>query len=161
LKNTLSTGSNLTFFAAPNNCFVNALQNLNLNLASYGLSPKYLSDIDTTANMDTLVSRYLFDGLYPTDSLIKYGDAGLAVPSFKYAYEMNLAYQRNTATGFQNGGPQFINFTDLHNSLSASFWVTAPTISVNIVTNNGIVHILTDSHSFGFNDFIDRFSGVQ
>ncbi|AYD48518.1 hypothetical protein [Arachidicoccus soli] len=161
LKDSLSTETGLTFFAAPNNCFANALQNLNLNLAAYNLPPKYLSDIDTTPDMDTLVSRYLFNGLYPTDSLIKYGDAGVIVPSFRYAYGMNLAYQRNTATGFQNGGPQFINFTDLHNSLSASFWVTVPTISVNIKANNGIIHILTDTHSFGFNDFINRFSQVH
>lgn len=168
-KDALSTGQNLTFFAAPNKCFANALQNLNTYFGNFVVSigndqfhlpPVYLNRIDTMPDMDTLMSRYLFDRLIPTDSLIVYGTQGLDLPSYKYGYEMNLAYKRNTATGYQNGGPQFINLTDLDNSLSSAFWVSAPTISVNIKTNNGIVHILNDSHSFGFNNFIDRFSKV-
>lgn len=165
-KDTLSNGKNLTFFAPPNNCFTNALDNLNAYFATftgitgYKFPPVYLNNIDTMPDIDTLMARYIFNGSYPTDSLIVYGTDGLTLSSLKYEYKMNLAYQRNTATGYQNGGPQFINFTDLDNSLSSAFWVTVPTISVNIKTNNGIVHILKDSHSFGFNDFIDRFSKI-
>lgn len=153
LKDTIEKFA-ITLFAPTNQCFTNALKNLNELRSSQHKSPLSLSDIDLV-ELDTLLCRYVIKGEYTTDSLSKFTD-GIGVKSLRYDYDMHLRYNRQDANGYQNGGPQEIQLSDPKSSIFERYWVTTYTTSVNIHTTNGIVHLLSGGHEFGFGEFTRR-----
>src|SRR5699024_5042192 len=62
-------GDSLTLFALTNNSFRTALQNLNLIRSNQGKAPLELNTVDIV-ELDSLLSKYLAHGYYPTDSLL-------------------------------------------------------------------------------------------
>jgi len=153
LKDTIEN-YNITLFAPNNQCFTNALKNLNELRSTQHKTPLYLRDLDLM-ELDTLLCRYVLAGKFVTDSLIEFSD-GISVQSLRYDYAMHLRYHRQDANGYQNGGPQEIEFSDPKNSIFERYWVTTYTTSVNIYTNNGLVHLLSGGHEFGFGEFSGR-----
>ncbi len=147
LKDSLSQG-NITLFAIPNTCFTLALNNLNTNRAEEHKPLLYLCDLDS-AQLDTLVCRYIIPLSITTDSINSFA-SGISYPSARYGHLMNLLYQRQDAEGFQGGGPQQIQFSDTKDTIFQRFWVSTTTVSVNIHVDNGIIHILSSQHEFGF-----------
>ncbi|HTN37515.1 MAG TPA: fasciclin domain-containing protein [Arachidicoccus sp.] len=145
---------NATFFAPTNQSFAIALQNLNELRAIQHRAPLNLTNIDAV-ELDTLLCRYVIPGAYISDSLSVFTD-GISVPSLRYHYNMTLRYNRQDAQGYQNGGPQEIIFSDPKNSIFERYWVSTYTTSVNIHTKNGIVHLLSGGHEFGFGEFMRR-----
>lgn len=147
LQDTLSQ-DNVTLFAVPNTCFTLALTNLNSNRAQKHLQPLYLNDLDS-AQLDTLLCEYIIPEPVTTDSISSFS-AGKSYGCMRYGHLMNLLYQRQDASGFEGGGPQQILFSDTRDTIFQRFWVSTTTTSVNIHANNGIIHIISSQHEFGF-----------
>lgn len=156
LTNALKTG-NITLFAANNRSFELALFNINqARKDSIPAMPQLsLATIDSVV-LDSFFCRYIIPGLQHTDSLKGFTD-GKLYASFRYDYNMQLQYVATNASGFLGGGPKAITFSDPRNSIFTRNWVRVNTITVDIKTTNGIVHLLPAGHDFGFgNDFIKR-----
>src|SRR3546814_4737867 len=47
-------------------------------------------------------------------------------------------------------------YTTLFRSQFLRYWVTTTTASVNVRASNGIIHVITPDHIFGFNEFVSR-----
>jgi hypothetical protein len=150
---SLLKDSNVTLFAPTNQSFQVALTNLN-NL--YALSQKPAKSYGTISlvQLDTMMTQYIIKGSYPTDSLLQ--QDGLSLRSVKFNYPMHAKVLRAPASGFIGGGPEYIEISDTKRSQFTRDWVNASTASINIKTTNGIVHVLTADHVFGFEDFISR-----
>lgn len=156
LKDSLVKGK-VTLLAANNNSFKLAMEKLNLSRKNSVPSrpPLSLATLDST-QLDSLACRYILDGIYTTDRVINNKD-GILVPNIKYGYEMNLLYERVNAGGYVGGGPQQLFFSDPKKTPFEVFWVTTKTQIVNVKTDNGIVHVLSSGHDFGFgNEFVER-----
>lgn len=145
---------NLTLFAPTNQSFEIALNNLNELRKSQHKTSLNLTNI-SAIELDTLLCRYIIPQVIVTDSLSVFTD-GVSLPSFRYDYDMNLKYQRLDASGYLKGGPQEIVYSDPKNSIFERYWVTTYTTSVNIHTDNGVVHLLSGGHEFGFGEFTRR-----
>lgn len=156
LKDSLTSGQ-VTLFAINNNSFALAMKNLNLRRATMAPArpPLSLATLDST-QLDTLTCRYILSGVYNTDRVVNNAD-GILAPNIKYSYNMNLLYERVNAAGYQGGGPQQLFFSDPKQTPFEVFWVTTKTQIVNVKTSNGIVHVLSSGHDFGFgNEFVER-----
>ncbi|MGN6402114.1 MAG: fasciclin domain-containing protein [Flavisolibacter sp.] len=142
----------ITVFAVSNRSFTVALQNINqARLDSIpSMPPVFISTIDS-ATLDTFLCRYILRGHATSDSLINFTD-GRLYPSIRYSYPMQMQYSQTNASGFKNGGPKAITFSDPKNSIFTRYWVRVNTITVDIKTSNAIVHLLPPNHDFGFGD---------
>lgn len=155
-----NSGVEVTLFAPTNQSFSLALNNLNALRKLQSKVPLYLARADS-AQLDTLMRRYILPSIITTDSIINFSDGRLfnsvsndSVPGTKYA--MHLKYERRNSSGFVNSGPQLIAFSDPKKTQFQRYWVRTFTFSVNIHTKSGIIHILAPSHEFGFGEFTDR-----
>lgn len=147
-------GANITLFAPTNNSFKLAFYNLNKIRTERNQAPLYIKDVDS-AQLDTLMSRYIIKGVFTTDTVSSVTD-GVKLPTVKYDYVMRARYGKENASGFVEGGPQFLVFSDPKGSNFIDYWINTTTDAVNIKTDNGIVHVLSSNHDFGFNEFIER-----
>lgn len=156
LADTLSS-QNVTLFAVSNRSFSLALQNINQARQDSipAMPPVSLHTIDS-AVLDTFLCRYVLRDYVGSDSVVAFTD-GRVFPSVKYAYGMHMQYSQTNASGYKNGGPKAITFSDPKNSIFTRYWVRVNTITVDIKTNNATVHLLPPGHDFGFgDDFIRR-----
>lgn len=145
--------SNVTLFAVTNSGFQIALANLN-NL--YALSEKPAQSLATIryAQLDTMITQYLIKGKYTADSLRQ--QDGLRLITARYNYPMHAKVSKSSSSGYTIGGPEYIAISDTRRSQFNRDWVTANTGSVNIRTSNGVVHVMSPDHVFGFDSFITR-----
>ncbi|MFV0606108.1 MAG: hypothetical protein ACK5NK_09730 [Niabella sp.] len=146
LKDSLKTETT-TFFALTNHSFQLMVSDLNFyaNLPEGTIN---LRNIDKLV-LDTFLCRYIIRDAYLSTDLLRATD-GYTLPSIKYDYEMNLQHIYTNASGFVNGGPRAIIFSDRKTSPFVSFWVSTNAITVDVRTDNGVVNVLTPGHSFGF-----------
>ncbi|EDM33980.1 putative ATP/GTP-binding protein [Pedobacter sp. BAL39] len=151
---SILTDSSVTLFAVTNPGFQVALTNLN-NL--YALSDKPAKSISTLSmeQLDTMVTQYIIRGRFDADTLRQQQD-GLFMTSAKSGYPMHASLQKATASGSTGGGPEYILISDTKRSQFNRDWVGTTTSSINIKTRNGLVHVVTSDHVFGFDDFIKR-----
>ena len=156
LKKTL-TDSNVTLFAVTNPSFQLALRNLNTLRKQSDKDPLFLSNIDGV-QLDTMISYYIIRGVKPTDSL-KLQD-GLNLTSVKVAYPMHAKSVKGSASGQVGAGPEVIEFSNTKKSKFIRNWSTSTTASNNIRTKNGIVHVISPDHLFGFDGFVTRLTFV-
>lgn len=156
LKETL-TDSNITLFAVTNPSFQLALRNLNTLRRQSDKDPLFLANIDGV-QLDTMVSYYIIRGQKPTDSL-KLQD-GLDLTSVKVGYPMHAKSIRGSASGQVGAGPEVIEFSNTKRSQFVRNWSTSTTASNNIQTKNGIVHVISPDHTFGFDGFVTRLTFV-
>ena len=108
----------------------------------------YLDDIPTVI-LDTLVARYFFDQKITTDDLVTIRD-GASYPSVFDNHIMHFEYTRTNASGYIQGGARQLIFSEMNGSIFERYWVRTNTISVNLITQNGVVHTLTPDHGFSF-----------
>lgn len=144
----------LTVFAVTNKSFQISVGNLNDVRKRNNKAPIYLATMNL-AQLDTMTCRYLIRGNYNTNDLSSFVD-GLMVRSIRYEYPMHILYNKVDASGFSQGGPQILVFSDPKNSIFVRYWQRTPTNAVNIKTNNAIVNIVSPGHDFGFGDFVTR-----
>jgi len=149
----------ITLFAVSNRSFIVTLQNINqARLDSIpSMPPVSIGTIDS-ATLDTFLCRYILRGHATSDSLVNFTD-GRLYPSVRYGYPMQLQYSQTNASGFKNGGPKAITFSDPKNSIFTRYWVRVNTITVDIKTSNATIHLLPPNHDFGFGD--DFIRGVN
>jgi len=150
--------SNVTLFAVTNPGFQFAFTNLN-NL--YALSEKPAQSLSSISliQLDTMISQYIIRGRFSADTLRMQQD-GLFMPSVKFAYPMHAKLSKATASGVMGGGPEFIQISDTRRSQFNRDWVPTNTASINIKTSNGIVHVVSADHVFGFDNFIKRLTFI-
>ncbi len=153
----LKDSTNITFFAPTNQNFQIAIENLNNTRREADKPLEYLSNIDSN-QLDTMVAHYIIRGAFLSDSM-QFKD-GLRLADFKYGRRMNAKLVNANSAGYLEGGPKVIEFADTKNSQFNRNWVTATTSSINIETNNGVIHVLNTSHVFGFNDFVTRLTFI-
>jgi len=146
----------LTLFAATNRSFELAVDALNTTRRLTNKAPLYLEDVPSN-DLDSLISRYIFEEEFDIDQLKPYID-GLNIDSYNYGYRMHAQYTVLSASGLINGGEQQIIFSDVNNSIFQRYWQNINTSSVNIKTTNGVIHVLSSGHDFGFNKFTSKFS---
>lgn len=158
LKNVLNNeGANLTLFAINNRSFALALTNMNMARKANGLAPLYLEDINLNL-LETLMYRYLFAERHSVSEFKPFLD-GMSVFSFKNGYEMHVLYQVLTSSGLVGGGQQQLMFSDVNGSIYQRYWDSTVTSSVDLNTDNGIVHTLSPRHEFGFGKLTILLSG--
>jgi hypothetical protein len=149
----LLNDSSVTLFAVTNAGFQIALTNLN-NV--YALSEKPAQSLSSIkyAQLDTMLNQYIIKGKYTADSLRQ--QDGLQLFTARYGYPMHAQVLKATSSGYTGGGPEYISLSDTRRSQFNRDWVTATTGSINIRTKNGIVHVMSADHVFGFDNFITR-----
>jgi hypothetical protein len=153
LKDSLSNRS-LTFFAPTNASFQVAIKNLNILRKSQGKTALYLKDCDLSS-LDILTCRYIVRGSRTTEAYAPFAD-GVLYTSAKYAYPMHIQYNKLNASGFVEGGPQSIIYSDPKNNIFEKYWERSNTNAVNIKAKNGVINILAPLHDYGFNEFVSR-----
>jgi len=149
--------STVTVFAPSNASFQLALTNLNNLRKRNDKEPEYLANIDEV-QLDTMVAQYIIRGRYPSDSLAS--KDGLTLSSVRFGYPMHARLNDNSSSGFVNGGPVSIQFSDTKRSLFERDWISTKTGSVNLAAANGVVHVLNPDHVFGFDDFSRRLTYI-
>lgn len=137
----------VTFFSLTNKSFELAIYDLNFN-AGIPQGTINLSNINASV-LDTFLCRYIIRDKYLTTDLLRATD-GYTLPSIKYSYLMNLQYSYTNASGYVNGGPRAIIFSDTRTSPFISLWVRTNAITVDVVADNGIVNVISPGHAFGF-----------
>lgn len=149
--------SAITLFALTNQSFQLAITNLNNIRSLADREPEYLSTINYN-HLDTMLTQYIIRGKYVSDSLEK--QDGLMLESVRHGYPMHAKMTRTTSSGFLQGGPTLIDFSDTKTSQFRRDWITTTTGSINVATNNGVVHVVTTDHVFGFEDFVSRLTYI-
>lgn len=149
--------SNITLFALTNESFQLAIANLNNIRLLADRPPEFLATIDPR-HLDTMITQYIIRGKYPTDSMLL--QDGIALNAVKHGYPMHAQLARTTSSGFQDGGPATINFSDTKRSQFRRNWITTNTGSINIETDNAFVHVINSDHVFGFGEFVSRLTFI-
>jgi hypothetical protein len=151
------TDSNITLFAVTNPSFQLAINNLNTLRRQSDKDPLFLANIDGV-QLDTMASYYIIRGKRTTDSLVL--QDGLDLSSVRFGYPMHGKVIKISASGHTEGGPEVIEFSNTKRSKFIRYWSTATTGSNNIKTKNGIVHVVSPDHIFGFDEFVSRLTFV-
>jgi hypothetical protein len=148
--------SSYTLFAVTNRSFDIALEALNTTRSLTGRSNLYLEDVGLV-DLDSMTNRYVIMEEFDTEQLSPFID-GQLVTSTKNNYKMHIQYRVLDASGFVGGGQQQLIFSDTNNSIFQRYWQRVNTSVVNVRTKNGIVHILSAGHDFGFSKFTSKYS---
>ncbi|MDR3006612.1 MAG: fasciclin domain-containing protein [Sphingobacterium sp.] len=145
--------STVTLFALTNSNFQLAIQNLNNTLAVSDKPAQYLNSVKYEI-LDSLLCQYIIQGRVASDSLAS--QDGKDVLGIRYGYPMHIGLNKQASSGFLNGGPTIVDLSDTRRSVFNRNWVTTETSSLNIQTDNAIVHVLNPDHVFGFNKFVSQ-----
>lgn len=153
----LLSNDGVTLFAPTNESFRLAIQNLNTVRKKADQPREYLSEVNLL-HLDTMLSQYIIRGKMSSDSLSS--KDGKSLSDFRYGYPMHGKLIQSYSSGYIDGGPSVIEFSDTKKSSFTRNWVTTNTASINIETKNGIVHVLSPDHVFGFADFVKRLTFI-
>jgi len=137
----------ITLFAPTNESFIQVVNKKNLGRTLKGKPPVFLKDVDP-AFLDSLMCRYIIRGTYSADSLRLID--GVMLNSVRYNYPMNAKLNTANASGYVGGGPGTIDFYFTKRSVFTIDWIKTTADAINIKTANGYVHILENTHPFGF-----------
>ena len=151
-----NSDSSYTLFAVTNRSFEIAVEGLNTTRSITGRPNLYLEDVGIN-DLDSMVNRYVITEVFDTDQLKPFID-GQVVTSTKHDYNMHIQYRVLDASGFVGGGQQQLIFSDTNNSIFQRYWQRVNTSVVNVRTRNGIIHILSAGHDFGFSKFTSKYS---
>lgn len=180
LRDTLNrSGQDYTLFLASDESVARALTTLNRFRSDYGLGRNLsLKDfmiepftvIDTvitgTIVLDTTVVNRNYDYRGKLDTLVmRYAFAqkitsATAAGNLYYSLgerQMKIDYAFHDASGLANAGTPYMQLIDLRNSKQEALWVKADVKVYDIFCSNGVIHILSPEHEFGFNDIITDF----
>ena len=152
LQETLND-SNVTLFAVTNPSFRLAITNLNNLRRSTDKLPQYLYNVDSV-QLDTMASQYIIKGSVTSDQLSL--QDGLGLESVRTFYPMHGKLAKSSSSGYVDGGPGVIEFSNTNKSKFVRDWVTTSTTANNIKTSNGLIHVISPDHIFGFDQFVSR-----
>ena len=143
----------VTLFAPTNSSFQSALSNLNLVRDNQKKPRLNIKTLKLSA-LDSLMNKYVAEGKVSTDSML-YID-GLFVKTYKYDHPMHAQRQKENASGLIDGGIELLYFSDTKNNSFQTQWTRSTSQAVNILSTNGVVHVLSARHEFGFGDFLTK-----
>lgn len=124
-------------------------------------SAKKSTDIyEYKAPLDSMLCRYMTQGIYDTEKLSYVSSADGQIIQGLYSYRMNLMYKRLPASGYVGGGPKDITFYDMCNTLEMSRWESTKVLWTDVYATNGVIHVLVPQHEFGFGNFIYYFRNI-
>ena len=112
---------------------------------------------DYRADLERMLCKYIIKGSYDTDNILA-NEGNASLNSLKYNYQMNIECSRKPASGFVGGGVKQLICSDMKNSQVKDNWNRVSTVWNDVYTNNGIIHILSPQHSFGFDEVIYVFN---
>ena len=142
--------NNITLFAINNKSFSIALENINQERKkAIPARPDVSFSTMDSATLDTFFCRYILKDRVSSADIISLTD-GRLFASTRFNYNMQLQLARTNASGYQDGGPSSIIFSDPKNSVFVRNWIRVPTITMDINTDNATVHLLSSGHDFGF-----------
>jgi hypothetical protein len=184
LRDSLAnTTEEITVFAVPNTCFQEAMLRLNNYREAKGKGRNlYLMDFliepfvvieeqegptrdsiiiiehhyDYRSKLDSLVSRYIFRGRRDTKILFEYTN-GLHTQAFKFEYLMHILFERQYASGIGQMGRKRLILSDKNETQLVEAWDRSETQVIDVRTNNGYIHVLSNGHEFGFSKLIANF----
>lgn len=116
-------------------------------------------DFDYRSQLERMTCKYIFNESIDTEK-IKVNTNGMEMISFKYEDELNAKYEQMPASGILEGGNQRLAFSDMNGSTLESDWISTYTRTIDIHTTNGIIHVITTGHFFGYDDFIADFKNL-
>lgn len=143
----------VTFFAPTNIAFQTAFNNLNLVRQNQS-KPKHNINSLNIIELDSLMTKYVAIGKLTTDSTL-YID-GLFVQTYNISHPMHAQRIKENASGLVSGGMELLYYSDTKGNSFQSQWVRASSQAVNIITTNGVVHVLGGRHEFGFGEFLTK-----
>lgn len=151
LKSFLQNSSNsLTFFVVENKSFEIAIDKMNEVRVSNGQSKLFISNIK---GLETLLNRYVFNDKYLSND-IRISLDGTMMNSLDNNYRMHARYRQKE--GDKNKTPIiYLEFSDTNSSVYNIEWDKSETSAVDKETKNGVVHILSTQHEFGFGKLIE------
>ena len=152
LQKTL-TDSNITLFAVTNPSFRLAVTNLNNLRRQTDKLPLFLYNVDSV-QLDTMASQYIIRGNVTTEQMSLQDGASLT--SARSNYPMHGKLTKSSSSGYVDGGPEMVEFSNTNKSQFVRDWNSTNTVSNNIKTSNGIVHVVSPDHVFGFDQFVSR-----
>ncbi|MDO4162800.1 MAG: hypothetical protein Q4D56_00230 [Bacteroides sp.] len=187
LEKLLSSDSvNVTLFAVPDACFDLAFTALNAYRHSNNLGDDLVLDdflidaftlVDTVINdagtsyadtmyvsttydyraqLDSLLSRYVFAEAVTTDYIME-EDGAVELGEYAYGHTMRMEADRGYASGASELGSKWLNLIEMNGTKSQSEWITCRTMTTDVETTNGVVHIVSPQHEFGFNEMTINF----
>lgn len=112
---------------------------------------------DYRTDLERMLCKYVVESNYDTDDVLA-NDGNISLNSLKYNYQMNIECFRKPASGYVGGGIKQLTLSDMKNSQVKENWNRVSTIWNDVHTNNGIIHILSPQHHFGFDEFIYVFN---
>ncbi len=172
-----------TFFAAPDPCFEEACKGWKLIRRGNGLDEHFsLQEVfdyhkeveidnpdktdrdhptitlvhDYKNSLDTLINRYVFSGLYDFETIYAQEDATVLATSLTYSYRMNMNCGYNNASGVKSAGIPYLTFSDTRKTYMKERWKNAEVYWMDIYCTNGVVHVLSPGHEFGFGYLISQ-----
>ncbi|MGO4290935.1 carbohydrate-binding protein [Chitinophaga sp. RAB17] len=143
----------VTFFIPQDNSIETAMRNVNFARIRLGDPGNWTMDSIPLKVWDSLLRRYILQGIVDADSL-RYADGADLVSLYKHG--MNGKMSRTNASGAVGGGTEVVQFSDRNDSRFIKDWSTALTQNVDIKTKNGMMHILESRHVFGFTSFVGK-----
>jgi hypothetical protein len=173
-----------TLLAAPDSCFVNALDRLNryrglkdpenndtlslTKLLTYRkeidrydeLNPTIVISTDVYEykyHLEAMACRYVLSGRYDTETIEATFGEGQIMFSLFHDYRMYLACRRLPASGLVGAGIKELTYYDMLNTLQQDEWMWTKAVWMDIHAKNGVIHVLTPSHEFGYGQFIENF----
>jgi hypothetical protein len=173
-----------TLLAVPNSCFTSALNRLNqyrrlkypgnnddlslVKLLTYRkeidryaeTNPAMIVNTDVYEYkyyLEEMTCRYVLPGKYDTGTIEAMSDKGQIIFSLFHDYRMYLVCQRQPASGFVGAGPKELIYYDMLNTLQQDEWIWTKAAWIDIQARNGVIHLLTLAHEFGYGQFIENF----
>lgn len=112
---------------------------------------------DYRTDVERILCKYIIEGSYNTDDIIA-NEGNLSLNSLKYDYQMNVECFRKSASGYVGGGIKQVIFSDMKSSQIKENWSRTSAVWYDVYANNGVIHILSSQHNFGFDEFINVFN---
>lgn len=145
--------SAITFFAPTDHSIYKAMNALNTDMHNSFQDSLHLEDVPQEV-WQRFLSRYIFRGKYMLKDITRRDPSQLNVyPGMNLEswdnYIMNLGVVFSDYEGTKDVGPRRVTITDI-GDLANPVKITAVVATSDMQTKNGIIHVLDDSHDFGF-----------
>lgn len=145
--------STITFFAPTNHSIYKAMNALNTDMHNKFEDSLRLEDVPQEV-WQRFLSRYIFRGKYMLKDITRRDPSQLNVyPGMNLeswdGYIMNLGVLFSDYEGTKDVGPRRVTITDI-GDLANPVKITAVVATSDMQVKNGIIHVLDDSHDFGF-----------
>lgn len=149
----LVSDSTTTFFAPTDHSIYKAMSFINTEMHSQFEDSLRLEDIPAEV-WQKFLSHYIFRGKYLLKDIPRRDPTQLNVyPGMNLeswdGYIMNLGVLFSDYAGTKDVGPRRVTITDI-GDLANPVNITVNVATSDMQTNNGIIHVLADSHDFGF-----------